>query len=160
MATWNTRRSSSWAARPWARRWGISPSLVPNTATRAHSRPFTRWIVDSVTAGLVARPGEHRAQPRLQARGVGVEVGHLQQGVEVVAVGLALAPTRSVEQVDRPAQAHAVAHVLQDRPAGAAPRHGGQAAQVRGQVDQLGRDLDVVDALGRPLHVLDRAAAA
>ena len=25
------------------------PSAMPNTATRSHSRPFTRWIVDSVT---------------------------------------------------------------------------------------------------------------
>ena len=34
---------------PWASRWGITPSLAPNSATRGHSRPLTRWMVDSVT---------------------------------------------------------------------------------------------------------------
>ena len=44
--TWSTRRSSSSSS---ARRCGTIPSDTPNTATRSHSLPFTRWIVDSVT---------------------------------------------------------------------------------------------------------------
>jgi hypothetical protein len=95
-------------------------------------------------AGVVG-PLEQLAQPRLEPADLGVEVGHLDERLEVVAVRLAVA-ARRVEQLDRAAEAHPVEHVLEHvagRPvAGAA----GHLAQVVGQLGQLVGHLDVVDA--------------
>ena len=65
IATCSTRRSSSTSS---ARRWGSSPSDTPNTTTRSHSRPLTRWIVDSVTPFGIVLALERLAQPRLERR--------------------------------------------------------------------------------------------
>ena len=46
----------------------MMPSVTPNTTTRSHSRPLTRWIVESGDAARVALALERRAQPRLERR--------------------------------------------------------------------------------------------
>ena len=55
------------------------PSTTPNTATWSHSRPLTRWIVDTVTPLRVALGVERLAQPRLERGRVGVQVGDGEQ---------------------------------------------------------------------------------
>ena len=160
MATWKTRRSSSTAAAPCASRWGISPVAG---AEHRHPRPLA--ALDPVDGRQrdarpsSGGPGQRGPQPRLEPGRVGVQVGHLQQGVEVVAVRLALAPAGGVEQVDglgqarpRRGRARAPSRVVPSR------GHRGQAGEVDGQVGQLVGHLGVVDALGRLHDVVDRPA--
>ena len=55
-------------------------------------------------AVVVAGPGERGPQPRLEPAGIGMEVGDLQQGLEVVAMGFS-GQAGGVEQVDSLTQA-------------------------------------------------------
>ena len=100
------------------------PSVTPNTATRSHSRPFTRWIVDSVTPAGSASRWNAAPQPRLEAARVGVQVGDAEQALEVVEVARPLPAAGAVEQAHRRAEADVVAHGLEHvaRRAGAARR--------------------------------------
>ena len=74
------------------RRCGISPSCAPSTITRSHSRPFTRWTVESVTCPARARIVADRhalevlAQPRLERRRIGVHRRDRDERGQVVEV--------------------------------------------------------------------------
>ena len=100
------RRSSSTSVDS---RCGIRPSVAPNTTTRSHSRPLTRWIVDRVTPPSARSRWNVRRSQASNDAGVGVEVGHLQQRLEVVEVRAARA-TGAVEQGHGRAEADVVAH--------------------------------------------------
>lgn len=63
--------------------------------------------------------GEHLAQPRFEPRGIGVEVGHRQQPVDVVEVAGALGAAGAVEHGHGRAEPDLVAHRLEDRTGGA-----------------------------------------
>ena len=101
---------------------------------------------------------ERAPQPRLERRGVGVEVGHLQQRLEVVEVRAA-GSAGAVEQRHRRAEADVVAHRGEEvAGAGALGGERRQPVEVDGQVVELLGDLHVVDAGGGLAHVGDRAA--
>ena len=102
---------------------------------------------------------ERAPEPRLERRRVGVEVGHLQQRLEVVEVRAARA-AGAVEQRHRRAEADVVAHRGEEvAGAGALGGERRQPVEVDGQVVELLGDLHVVDAGGGLAHVGDRAAA-
>ena len=140
------------------RRCGTIPSVTPNTTTRSHSRPFTRWIVLRVTPPSARSRWNARRSHASKRRRVGVEVGHLQQGLEVVEVRAAGA-AGAVEQRHRRAEADVVAHRGEEvAGAGALRGERRQPVEVDGQVVELLGDLHVVDAGGGLAHVGDRTA--
>ena len=134
------------------------PSLAPKTTTRSHSRPFTRWMVLSVTPPSACTRWKVARSHGLERPGVGVQVGHLEEGLQVVEVGAGGAAA-AVEQGHRRAEADVVAHggeqVAGRRAAAGQAR---QAIEVGGEVVELGRDLHVVDPAGGLADVGDRAA--
>ena len=113
------------------------PALAPNTTTWGHSRPLTRCTVDSVTPGHVVGSrlgGQGAAEVGLEQLGIGLDVGHLEQGIEVVEVRRPLGARAAVEQLHGAAEADVVADGLEHlrgwtrrrrrRPAGRCRRRG------------------------------------
>ena len=128
---------------------------TPNTTTRSHSRPLTRWTVDSVTPAGVGLAAEQPTQPRLEPGRVGVEVGHAEEAFEVVEVARPLAAAGAVEHAHGRAEADVVAHRSSTErvvPRRRRPPRG----EVVGEAEDLGRLLvrhlvgDGAQALGRP----------
>ena len=110
--TWKTRRSSSMST---ARRWGSRPADTSCSTTWGHSRPLTRWTVDSTTPSTAPGWRNDRLEPVLETLGLGVQGGQGHQGVEVVGLSRAVqAPARSLQQFHSPVKADVVAHGPQD----------------------------------------------
>ena len=96
---------------------------------------------------------ERAPQPRLEGRRVGMEIGHLQQGLEVVEVRSARA-AGAVEQRHRRPEADVVADRGEEvASAGALRGQRRQPVEVGGQVIELLGDPDVVDAGRRLAHI-------
>ena len=138
----------------------MRPSVAPNTTTRSHSRPLTRWIVDSVTPPSARSRWNARRSHASNERGVGMEVGHLEQGLEVVEVRAAR-PAGAVEQRHGRAEADVVAHGGEEVARGrAAGGERGQPVEVDGEVvELLAPPWRRRCAAAAPAHVVDRAAA-
>ena len=148
------------AGRPWARRWGISPSLAPKSATRGHSRPLTRWIVDSTTpassSGRDSADRSHGSNPA----GSGWRSATCSRASRSSRWDCPSPPPEaSSRSTARPRPTSSRTCSSSDRLV--APRAWpARSRRSAGQLGQLGRHLEVVDAVGGPLDVVDRAAAA
>ena len=97
--------------------------MTPNTATRSHSIPLTRWMVDSVTpSGRRPRAGSAARNQVSNAAGSGCRAATCSRRLEVVEVARALAPAGAVEQAHGPAQADARRVTTASTWPGGAPR--------------------------------------
>ena len=85
--------------------------------------------------GRLAREG--RAQPRLEAGRVGVQVGDTEEALEVVEVARSLPAAGAVEQAHRRAETDLVADGLEHRPRGAAAPDVEHDAEVVGEAQHL-----------------------
>ena len=138
----------------------MTPSVAPNTATRGHSRPLTRWMVDSVTPA--GRRGRSRAER--------------SHGSNPAGSGWRSATCSSASRSSRCDCPRRRPRRRAGRPPGPGPPRRGRARAPRGwcrraatagqparsaaRSAELVRHLDVVDALGGPHDVVDRAAPA
>ena len=137
----------------------MRPSVAPNTTTRSHSRPFTRWMVESVTPPSArsrwnVRRSHASNEPASGCRSATWRSASRSSRWEPLAP-----PELSRRVMAEPSPMSSRTAVEQIARGGAALGQRRQPVEVDGEVVELLAHLRVVDAGRRAADVADGAAA-